>query len=136
MVQTTGCNQGKTKQEWLFERLAKRAEHIPHEGSDGGTSMSNRTGTEVYTPDDTRPLSDAVLDAINHQTKKDLQKGDFRLYDHVNPDALDQLFHPHADARVTAMFNAGDLLIILHGNKGIHIHVQDKNAAPPPPLPL
>ncbi|MFH5802130.1 HalOD1 output domain-containing protein [Haladaptatus sp. CMAA 1911] len=98
--------------------------------------MSDRTDTEVYAPDDTRPLSDAVLDAINHQTEKDLQKGEFRLYDHVNPDALDQLFHPHADERVAAMFSAGDLLIIIHGDGWIHIHVEDKNAAPPPPPPL
>lgn len=93
--------------------------------------MNDHTNTEVYSPAENRPLSDTVLNAINRQTGKNLQEGEFRLYDHIDPDGLDQLFRPHADERVTVMFSADDLLIIIYGNGQVRIHVEN-NGEPPP----
>jgi len=46
----------------------------------------------LYDPTEYRTLSEAVLDAVAEHEEIELMEADFRLYDFVNPSALNRLF--------------------------------------------
>ncbi|MFC4548699.1 MULTISPECIES: HalOD1 output domain-containing protein [Halorussus] len=83
-----------------------------------------------YYPEEDRKLSTAVLEAIEDQKGEDLSKADFRLYDDVDPDALDALFRSDADANTSVQFNTDDVTVTLWGDGGVEIRITPREEKP------
>ncbi|WP_227353748.1 HalOD1 output domain-containing protein [Haladaptatus salinisoli] len=78
---------------------------------------------EHYYPGRGQSLSTAILEAIEDQKGEDLTEADFRLYDDIDPDALDNLFRNDANADTTVEFNTDDVTVTLRGDGGVEIRV-------------
>lgn len=89
--------------------------------------MNDDETRREYRPREDRSLSDAVLDAIQEYRNEDISKGDFRLYDDVDPDALDDLFREDANANTTVAFNTDDVTVTLWGDGGVEIRVTSRH---------
>lgn len=79
-----------------------------------------------YTPEQDRSLSEAILEAIEAHTKKDVSNSDFVLYDDINPDALNELFRDDARQRTTVGFDTDDVRVELYSDVGVVINVRDR----------
>ena len=79
----------------------------------------------TYTPEQEGTLSDEVLTAIEEYTETDLTKSEFRLFDDIDPDALDALFRRDAEPATFVQFAVGDVYVTLWGNSGVEIRVAD-----------
>lgn len=84
----------------------------PH---DRGDDIGDNEAHDRYHPGEDRSLSDAVLEAIERQKGHDLTRESFRLYDDVDPDALDNLFREDANADTSVKFDTGDVTVTLWG---------------------
>lgn len=76
-----------------------------------------------YEPDSEQTLSTAILEAIEEQKGEDLSEADFRLYDDINSDALNNLFRKDANANTTVEFNTDDVTVKLWGDGAVKIQV-------------
>lgn len=85
--------------------------------------MNNDEAYERYWPGEDRSLSDAVLEAIEEQKGHDLTRENVRLYDDVDPDALDNIFRENANANTSVKFDTGDVTVTLWGNGTVEIRV-------------
>lgn len=83
---------------------------------------------DTFTPDQERTLSEAVLAAIEEYRGTDLRTSDFVLYDHISPDALDDLFPPDADSDAVLVFAVKDVRVKLSDNGGVTIEVTDRES--------
>lgn len=81
---------------------------------------------DTFTREQERTLSEAVLAAIEEYRETDLRTPDFVLYDHISPDALDELFPPDADSDAVLMFAVEDVRVTLSDNGGVTIEVTDR----------
>ena len=82
---------------------------------------------DLYYPEEDRSLSTAVIKAIEDQQDRDLSKAEFRLYDDVDPDALDELFRADANADTSVQFNTDDVTVTLWGDGGVEIQVTPRD---------
>lgn len=82
---------------------------------------------DVYHPEDGKDLSTAILEAIEKQKGTDLTEADFRLYDDINPDALNELFRQDANADTTVQFNTDDVTVTLWGDGGVELRVTPRD---------
>lgn len=82
---------------------------------------------DVYHPEEGRDLSTAILEAIEAQKGTDLTEADFRLYDDINPDALNNLFREDANADTSVQFNTDDVTVALWGDGGVELEVTPRN---------
>lgn len=81
----------------------------------------------VYHPDsEFTSLSEAILEAVDAHESGEIDRGSFRLYDSVDPDALDGLFREDADADLTVQFNIDDVTVSLWGDGGVDVRVTDR----------
>jgi len=76
-----------------------------------------------YEPDEDRELSAAILEAVEEHTGEDLMRAEFRLYDDINPDALNALFRDGASANVTLQFDFGDVSVTLWLDGEVEIRI-------------
>lgn len=79
-----------------------------------------------YDPDEEQALSEAVIDAIEAHENIDASREEFVLYEQIDPDALDGLFRPDANADITVKFRIDEVTVTLWGDGGIDIRVTDK----------
>lgn len=89
--------------------------------------MSNDEAYERYWPGEDRSLSDAVLEAIEEQKGHDLTREDFRLYDDIDPDALDNIFREDVNANTSVKFDTADVTVALWGDGSVEIRVTPRN---------
>ena len=80
-----------------------------------------------YYPEEEQPLSTTILQVIEAQKGEDISKSDFRLYDDIDPDALDNLFRLNANANTFVQFNTDDVTVTLWGDDGIDIQVSPRD---------
>lgn len=80
----------------------------------------------VYTADENRSLSVAVVEAVAEYENFDLMKQRFRLYDSIDPSALNTLFQFTQEAAATVSFTVSDSHIFLRDiGDGVEIWVSD-----------
>ncbi len=93
-------------------------------------STDNQTyqgsGDTMFSPDEDRTLSEAVLGAIEAHQDIDLVEADFTLYEVINPDALERLFRFNQNAATTVSFVIDGTHVSLHDvGDEIEIRVTD-----------
>lgn len=83
---------------------------------------------QQYHPNEDRPLSEAILDAIEAHENTALTADDVVLYDAIDPAAVDRLFRedPEANPNVKVEFEVDDVIVRLWGNGGVAISVSDR----------
>ncbi|RBI60290.1 hypothetical protein DMJ13_18275 [halophilic archaeon] len=81
------------------------------------------TERERYYPDEGQSLSTAIVEQIAEQKGEELPKSDFRLYDDIDPEALDALFRENANSNTTVQFSTDDVTVTLWGDGGVDILV-------------
>lgn len=81
---------------------------------------------DIYYPDEGRPLTDALFEAIEAARGKDMRDANFRLNDDIDPDALDRLFRDGASGRTTVQFTTDSVRVKLRGNGVVDIWVKPK----------
>ena len=82
----------------------------------------------VYRPDsEFASLSETILEAVDAHENGDIGRDGFRLYDNVDPDALDRLFREDADADLTVRFNVDGVTVSLWGDGGVDVRVTDRH---------
>ncbi|WP_408957726.1 HalOD1 output domain-containing protein [Natrinema sp. 74] len=80
----------------------------------------------LYVVDENRPLSAAVLDAVAEHEDIDLMEAEFRLYDVIDPSALNRVFQFNSDVAAGVSFAVGDSYVSLRDiGSGIEIWVSD-----------
>ena len=77
----------------------------------------------TYTHEQDGDLSDEILAAIEAYTETDLTKSEFRLFDNVDPDALDTLFRRGTEPETFVQFAVEDVYVTLWGKDGVEIRV-------------
>ncbi|WP_207587154.1 HalOD1 output domain-containing protein [Halomontanus rarus] len=84
----------------------------------------NRSGErDRYYPEENRPLSQAILELIEEQREENLIDADFRLYDDINPDALNRLFQEDAEGETLVKFDTGGMTVRLWADGAVDIQV-------------
>lgn len=79
-----------------------------------------------YYPDEENvPLSEAVREAVAAHESSSLDADEFRLYEHVDPDALDMLFTDDAGADVTVQIRLTDVTVGIWSDGGVDIRVSE-----------
>ena len=80
-----------------------------------------------YYPDEENvPLSTAVREALEAHENSTLSADELRLYDHVNPDAIDELFRDTSGLDVSVQINLTNVTVSIWSDGGIDIRVTDK----------
>ena len=69
--------------------------------------------TLTYWLDDSQPLSDKILEAVDEHTCGSVDPEELVLYDVINPEALDILFREGADENGIVMFDFGEVRVHL-----------------------
>jgi hypothetical protein len=93
--------------------------------------MSSAPPTLRYRPDETEPLSAAIVAALSEAKGRDITDEECVLYDSIDPDALDGLFsgNGYRDT-IKVEFTTHDAIVILWGNGHLTIEVQDLETDP------
>lgn len=79
--------------------------------------------------DPSRPdssLSEVVLRAIDSHKDDALSRENHRLYDQVDPDALDNLFKEDANGNLTVQFSYDGVNVSLWGDGTVEVRVTDR----------
>ncbi|PSQ15425.1 hypothetical protein BRD00_14105 [Halobacteriales archaeon QS_8_69_26] len=89
--------------------------------------MDERPERRRYYPDEEdAPLSEAVLEAVEAHRDDSISVDEFDLYEHVNPRAIDMLFHDTADIEVSVTIDLPDVTVSIWSDGGIDIRVTDR----------
>ena len=89
-------------------------------------SMVPATERRQYHPgEENVPLSAAVREAIEAHERTSLRTDEFDLYDHVSPDAIDELFRDTDDVGVIVQFHLTNVTVSVWNNGAIDIRVTD-----------
>ena len=87
--------------------------------------------THQYSPDDTEPLSTAIITALSEAKGRDITHDECVLYDSIDPEALEGLFRqPSGGDTVKVEFTTHDAVVIIWGNGERTIQVEDLEADP------
>ena len=81
---------------------------------------------DIYYPDEGRPLTDALFEAIEAARGEDVRDANFRLNDDIDPDALDRLFRDDAVGKTTVQFTTDNVRVKLRANGVVDIWVRPK----------
>lgn len=93
--------------------------------------MDTEPPTLSYQPSPGEPLSVAIVNAISEAKGRDITDDQRVLYRNIDPDALEQLFRSDTDDnRITVEFSTHDAIVLLTGNGGLRIDVQDLETDP------
>ncbi|ELZ31130.1 hypothetical protein C474_09854 [Halogeometricum pallidum JCM 14848] len=79
-----------------------------------------------YYPDDDIALSEAILEAVQEHEHATFSGDEFRLYDNINPDAIDMLFKDTSDVEISVTIELENLTMGLWSDGGVDIRVSDK----------
>ena len=82
-----------------------------------------------YPGDENTPLSAAIYDAIEAHEAASLGEDEFSLFEHVNPDAIDELFTDTGDSddvEISVQFNLTNVTVAVWSDGGIDIRVSEK----------
>ncbi|WP_187291511.1 HalOD1 output domain-containing protein [Haloterrigena turkmenica] len=80
----------------------------------------------IYTTDENRSLSIAIVEAVAEYENANLMEREFRLYDSINPSALNTLFQSNQEAAVTVSFAVSNSQVFLRDiGDGVEICVSD-----------
>ncbi|MFC7216145.1 HalOD1 output domain-containing protein [Saliphagus sp. GCM10025334] len=85
--------------------------------------MTDTEAHDRYYPEDDQALSDAILQVIDVQKDESLTEAEFRLYDDIDPDALNNRFQEDAHGETKVEFYTGGFKVTLWGDAVIDIHV-------------
>ena len=89
-------------------------------------SMVPATERRQYHPgEENVPLSAAVREAIEAHERTSLRTDEFDLYDHVSPDAIDELFRHTDDVGVVVQFHLTNVVVSVWRDDAIDIRVTD-----------
>ena len=77
-----------------------------------------------YDPGGDRSLSTVILEAVEAHERGDVTN--FKLYDNIDPDALDHLFKEGAHGDLTVRFDFDDVEVSLWGDGRVEIRVTDQ----------
>lgn len=87
--------------------------------------------TLEYNPDESEPLSTAVLAALSEAKGRDITEEECVLYDSIDPDALDRLFREEgAKDTIKIEFATHDAIVLIWGDGRSTIEVQDLETDP------
>jgi len=93
--------------------------------------MSSGLPTYQYSPDESEPLSSAIISALSEAKGRDITEDECVLYDSIDPDALDGMFRGKADDdTIKVEFSTHDAIVIIWGNGGRTIQVEDLESDP------
>lgn len=81
-----------------------------------------------YPDDESLPLSAAIYDALEAHDEATLEKDEFGLYEHVNPEAIDMLFSDTSGdgIDISVQFNLTNVTVAVWSDGGIDIRVTEK----------
>jgi len=79
-----------------------------------------------YPTEENVPLSEAVREAVADHENTSLSADEFRLYDHISPEAIDCLFRDTADVDVPVQINLSNVTVSIWSDGGIDLRVTDK----------
>ena len=81
----------------------------------------------VYRPgSEFTSLSETIVEAVDAHENEEIGRDSFRLYDSIDPDALDDLFREDADADLTVQFDVDGVTVSLWGDGGVDVRVTDR----------
>ena len=81
---------------------------------------------DVYYPDEGRPLTDALFEAIEASRGEDIRDVGFQMSDDIDPDALDRLFRGGASNQTTVQFTTDGVQVKLRAHGVVDIWVQPR----------
>ena len=88
--------------------------------------MSGHPERRRYYPEEENvPLSEAVREAIEAHENSSLSLDELRLYDHIDPEAIDMLFTDTAGVDVSVQINLTNVTVSIWSDGGIDIRVTD-----------
>lgn len=88
--------------------------------------MSPHHRTSRYTLDDDEDLSTGIIEALSAAKSQDVTLDGPALYDAIDPEALDGLFRRQGEGEpIKVEFTTHDAIVVLWGNGGVTIDVQD-----------
>ena len=86
----------------------------------------NRERRRYYPDEEDTPLSQTVLEAVEAHDESTLVADEFRLFDHVDPEAIDILFRDSADLGVSVQFDLTNVTVSIWSDGGVDVRVTDK----------
>ncbi|QLG29163.1 hypothetical protein HUG10_17215 [Halorarum halophilum] len=78
---------------------------------------------ETYVADPNAPLTDAILDAIQDSMGQDLERSHFALFDDIDHEALNDLFHRNSTPRTTVTISGDGVAVELWRDDETYISV-------------
>jgi hypothetical protein len=88
--------------------------------------MATDLPTYQYTPEEDEPLSSAIITALSEAKGRDITEDECILYNTIDPDALNGMFRRQGDEdTVKVEFATHDAIVILWGNGGLTIQIED-----------
>lgn len=88
--------------------------------------MDDHPERRRYYPDDEDiALSEAVLEAVQAHESASFEDDEFRLYDHIHPDAIDMLFKDTSGVGISVKIHLTNVTVSLWSDGGIDIRVTD-----------
>ncbi|MFB6151878.1 MAG: HalOD1 output domain-containing protein [Haloarculaceae archaeon] len=92
---------------------------------------------DVYEPEPDETVSDAVARAVADSMEVDPAEMDVRLYDAIDPDALDRLFEtPQEGVGRRLSFRIADRQVVVDESRRVHVTTHDGNDGGDCPGPL
>lgn len=84
-----------------------------------------------YTPDPGEPMSTAIVTALSDAKGRDVTEDECVLYNSIDPEALDGMFREGSrDDTIKVEFTTHDAIVVVWGNGGVTIEVQDLESDP------
>lgn len=86
---------------------------------------TSETGSvrETYVADPNEPVTEAILDAIQDCMGQDLERSHFALFDDIDHEALNDLFHGNSTPRTTVTISADGVAVELWRDDELYISV-------------
>lgn len=78
-----------------------------------------------YRGNDEGSLSEAVLETVEAHRNASLGADEFPLYEHVNPEAVDELFDDAGDVAVSLQITLENVSVSIWNDDGVDIRVVD-----------
>lgn len=88
--------------------------------------VERRTRPHESRGDPDRPLSETVAEAITAHEDTTVQEDEFRLYDHVDPDALDRLFADGDQLDMTLRIALPNVTVSIWSDDGVDVRVTSR----------
>ncbi len=88
--------------------------------------MDHPERRRYYPVSENIPLSEAVSEAVQAHEEASLSGDEFDLYNHVQPEALDNLFTETADTEISVQIRLTNVTVSIWSDGGIDIRVTDK----------